>query len=272
MRQAAGTHRRAFTMLEMLLALGLLGVLVGSITSFLFGLTDRRAALLRAAEDLHAGNAIIETLEEDLMCSVAGGGGAGAGVKGSKHQLRVLSRAAWIEIGGRANADPWTETAGRDENGDELAGVARLVQAGGDRVASEIRFNAASKRVTIGRSGSWGSVGASEDLTGRIEYLKFRYHNGRSWVESFDSAAEGKLPSAVEVLIWFAPLGVADAASVVADNGLDTGEFAHEATEPDDAIDAGEADEAGDAPSRAPDRRRVIAVPDARDAAWGGGA
>jgi hypothetical protein len=86
------------------------------------------------------------------------------------------------------------------------------------------------------------SPGGLEVIAEGVERVRFRYFDGREWLEKFDSAATGELPVAIEASLWF---GEAPAAS--------------DPPEPEEA-------------PRAPDRTRVMVVPDGPVAAWKAGA
>ena len=95
--------------------------------------------------------------------------------------------------------------------------------------------------------------------------MRFRYYDGTRWLESFDSLQEGRLPIAVEVMVWFRPwpgdlqaedrempdTETAERRTFDSSGGFDELAFAR-------ASDLDQFDEP------APDRFRVITIPDAR--------
>ncbi len=104
-------------------------------------------------------------------------------------------------------------------------------------------------------------AGPRELRLGRIGTVRFRYYDGREWRDSFDSAALGQLPVAVEIRLW---LGAPDAP----DPGLEPDPASLAATVESAEVDDGMKDRVP-RPSldpatgaRLPDRVRVIAVPD----------
>ncbi len=199
------THvRRGFTLMEVLIVLGLLVLLSGSMFGFLWNLSQNRDRLIAMGKDEQAGGVVIERIENDLLCGVASGGGV-AGIEGDAARLRILTRGVWAPV---------------------EADGAVAATALGDLQGTELTFNGGTLKASrwIGSGGS----GEAEVVSGRIAGCRFRYFDGREWKESFDSQAVGRLPAAVEVSLWFG-----------------------------DAV-------AG----RAPDRRRVVTVPDGPQAAW----
>ena len=102
-------------------------------------------------------------------------------------------------------------------------------------------------------------------LSRRVERLRFRYRTSSGWAEQFESTADAPLPIAVEVSVWFAPLGV-ETAAVEPDDEFEDG------TPGSGFADAPPAEETGLAPfmegddtevMRPADRVRLIVVPDA---------
>ena len=63
--------RRAFTLLEVLLAIGLIGALSGGLFAFMFQIASQKAALASRAMDGQAGDAVFERMESDLIGAVA---------------------------------------------------------------------------------------------------------------------------------------------------------------------------------------------------------
>ena len=102
-------------------------------------------------------------------------------------------------------------------------------------------------------------------MGGSVYKVRFRYHDGTSWLDTFDSRSYGRLPLAVEIAIWFEPwpgeepvsqdepddeLGGSDRLTFDAIDTFDEREFAEQSdmdlySEPK------------------PDRIRVIVIPDA---------
>src|SRR5512147_1920348 len=97
---------RAFTLLEVLLALGLVGMLAGSIFGFMWNVLRVRDALALDSRDAQAGTAVMERIESDVLCGLAGDEGVGAGISGTATSLKVLTRGVAIPTG------PKTEEAG----------------------------------------------------------------------------------------------------------------------------------------------------------------
>ena len=233
-------HRRGFTLLEMLIAIGLLLVLVGSMFAFLFDMLSARARALETAGRQLAATTLIDALEADLLTCLVGDAEVGSGIEGDNQRLRVLTRGVAGTLAERGAADP-----------------AVL----GDLQVTEYRHDARTGRIEAKTS-----PGTFEPLGGSVHRVRFRYHDGQGWQDTFDSLDADRLPVAVEILVWFLPWpgeeaalataapppgAVAERRTFDASGGFDELAFAR-------ASDLERFDEP------APDRFRVIAIPDAR--------
>lgn len=179
--------RRAFSLIEVLIAIALLLALVASMYGFFFDMLRSRAGAMEYMQQRMAAAAFIKQLDADLMTCVAGDASLGAGVKGSQTQLLVLGRSVAASL-----------AAQEPDN----------AKVFGDLQFTEYRFDPERPGIDMRRGpagGAKGERGEFSRLQGTIHKLRFRYHDGREWRQSFDSAAEGRLPRAVEVSIWFRP-------------------------------------------------------------------
>lgn len=208
---------RGFTLIEVMIALALIALLAGAVLSFLSSLSSRQDALVRAAEEAQATDTLLDRIEGDLLAGLAGDASLGAGINGTATRLRILTRG--VDLGDGGSGD--------------------LQEAVYAFVGSTLSLS----RRPAG-PGSEGVTAASHPLSTGLARVRFRYFDGRAWATSFDSAALGRLPAAVEIEVWRAGRGPAPG--------------------PEGA-------EERDAVWPEPDRSRVIVVPDGPDAAWGGG-
>lgn len=231
------------TLLQLLVALSLAIVLLAAIFLFLGDLIDsrERAQVRSAREDAIA--ALFERLEGDLATAIAGEQSLGAGVKGDATSLSVLTRGVLPDL---------------------LVPRRGL----GDLQRHEYRHDRAAQSIVGTRSAPRGVAGAAAPETvvfdGVVARVRFRYHDGRRWLDEFDSRAAGGLPAAVEVAVWFElpPQDDTVAIDVVG------GEQAFRDEDSTEAIssrerDSGQASEDRDDEALPrPDRLRVITVPD----------
>lgn len=214
-------RRRAFTLFEMLLAIVLIVALSAAVFGFLWTLLQRRSELDTVGTRGDGLAAMWSRLERDLATTFAADGDGAAGLRGSSSSLMVRARGVGLDPGRLA-----TEATG-----------------------SEFVFSASGGELT-GRTIP-GAATASEVLAQGLELVRFRYHDGVEWRESFDSGQARALPLAVEVSVWFGG-----------------GTTPEPAVPPDDIDLVG--GEAG--PTRPADRIRVITIPDGPVSAWKEGA
>jgi len=171
--------RRAFTLIEVLIALSLILFLSGSLLSYLYSLLERRDTLTKAAAQQSAAASIFEQLEHDLATTFASDASGTAGVKGDETSLTVRCRG--------------TNLLSRGADLTDLQGC-------------ELRFSGGT--LTARRLSQ--SPGSFETVADGVERLQLRYFDGTEWLESFDSARTGELPVAIEASLWFgeaAPAG-----------------------------------------------------------------
>lgn len=183
--QTPRVHRRAFTLLEMVIAIALVLALVGSMFAFVFDLLSSRARALDFAAKQRAATTLIERVEADLLCCVVGDQASGAGVEGDATRLRIMARAVAASLAERGAEDP---------------------AVFGDLQLAEYRFNDRSGLVEArrgplgeGESGSTGFVAVG----GPVHKVRFRYLDATTWRDSFDSLSADRLPKAVEIAVWF---------------------------------------------------------------------
>lgn len=226
-------RRRGFSLLEVLVAIGLLALLSSLVYSFMWELFDRKARALTMGERTQISTILFDRLERDLMTVLASAGDQ-AGLRGDDQGLTIFHRGVLIAPG---------------------------VSPGSDLQRTAIRFDGARGVLAIRRdddSGEGGASGGEDGLAGVVRAVRFRYHDGSAWTDSFDSGRG--LPAAVEVSIWF---GQAEPGTGEPDPiNDDFADFqANPFSEPGPGFQPGSGAPASTPPSPA-DRVRVIAIPD----------
>ena len=255
--------RRAFSLLEVLIAIGLVIVLLGSMFAFMFDTLSARTRALEHAGWQRAATTLIERVELDLMSCVVGDRVNGAGIDGDNTSLRILTRGVAAHLAARGREDP---SVFGDLQQVEYRFEEDLGQIEGRRLPAGVRAAGNTPFAPLG---------------GAVYKVRFRYHDSTAWRDSFDSLLQGTLPAAVEIAVWFHPwpgderpqapaseLEIPERLTFDATAGFDEAEFARESDL-----------ELFDEP--APDRIRVIVIPDASsddpysqppetiDVAWG---
>jgi hypothetical protein len=166
--------RRAFTLLEALIAVGMMVLLLGALAMFVEDLSRTRQFVARTAAETRSADALFGALEAALQTAVVDGGNRGAGVTGTDRSIRVLSSRT-------------------DAGSGSVAELARA--AFSPLSATQVDQNGAN--ITIGRSG------VSSTLPATVRAMRVRYWYDGGWGDSFDSLNAGTLPAVVEVGLWF---------------------------------------------------------------------
>ena len=234
----------------MTLAIGLIAALSGGVFAFMWQIVTLKSSVTVRALDGQAGDAIFEHIESSLTGAVAADSAGNSGIVGAATSLKVRSRAVGLPL--NAGDQDW---------------------AAGDLQGTEYTYSSGtlSARRWDGHRNRSAAAGNLETISRNIGAFRLRYYDGAEWLESFDSKAQDGLPVAIEVAIWFGP---PEAASDLAPT-----------PEPDRNVPVVGAplDQDGNPlivdepppetpvlprPSVAPDRLRVIVVPDGPTTAW----
>ncbi len=236
-------HNKAFTLLEVMLTIVVLGFLMGGLFSFLWNLEARRDELQRLSNTSRAVSFMFDTLERDIFTCVASAAGH-SGVQGDATSLNIYWR-------GLTPIDPGQQTTFSDLG------------------TTSISFTQSSRTLSFTRHDPV-STSSPQQITSGFERIRIRYYDGNTWQSSFDSQAAGSLPSAIEIAIWFnlnpdtqspfeADFATTDQTLLPESSSDIDDAFMDE--DPFDLDDlASLLDSEDDQP---PDRLRVIAIPDA---------
>jgi type II secretion system protein J len=194
---------RGFTLLELLLALGIAAFLLGAAYAlFRAGqaLSSRAQAL---AEVYQAARAALRALEGDLRAAVRPGRPFDAGFRGTRGGTEALrrDRLEFVTASGlRPDEGVGAAPAGPGVRGIDLRAVAYRVEdegapSGARGLVRERRAALTAETVELGRPEN------VEEVAPEVVGLGFRYFDEGEWREEWDSAAVGKLPRAVEATL-----------------------------------------------------------------------
>jgi prepilin-type N-terminal cleavage/methylation domain-containing protein len=156
--------RRGFTLLEVLLALGILVALLAVMSRFTWSLGQGQQRVLDRLDRQAAIDAVIDRMAIALDTGAASVAGE-AGFSGDETTVHLF--------------------ASQDRPADSLEAAL------GSRRSLDIRFDQEQHTVRIG---------GGEPLP--IGDLRFRFHDGQQWQDSFDSLDAGALPAAVLLEAW----------------------------------------------------------------------
>ncbi|MHC4990737.1 MAG: prepilin-type N-terminal cleavage/methylation domain-containing protein, partial [Planctomycetota bacterium] len=169
--------RRGFSLLEVLIAIGLVIVLLGAMFAFMFDTLAARARALEHAGWQRAATTLIERVELDLMSCVVGDRVNGAGIDGDNTSLRILTRGVAAHLAAAGPGDP---------------------AVFGDLQQVEYRFEEDTGRLEARRMPAGARAGGNTPfapLGGAVYKVRFRYHDSSGWRDSFDSLLQGELPA-----------------------------------------------------------------------------
>ena len=169
---------RGMTLLEVLIAITLGLVLLGSVTSFAWSQLSSRKQVLEAADARRSVTLVIDRLEQDLISAVAGTSDGEPGIKGDTSSITVFSRGV---------APSWT-----DDPATMIGDLHRLI----------VSFTSPTGRVEMNRS-PLGEDDRPAILPGTLSDLRLRYFDGEAWQNSWNSLERGGLPVAVEIACWY---------------------------------------------------------------------
>ena len=215
---------RAFSLVEMMVALLLVVLLAGAVYSFMWSVLDDRARLEKHAGREIGATRLFACIEDDLATCVARTDSGASGIKGDSGSIGIAKRSVRLDATG--------------------------AEALGDATQSEYRFEAAAGQVVARRDG-----GGYEPILTGVSRVRFRFRQGSEWVEQFDSVAAGGVPSAIEIALWFGEPEATEEPAPVAPTGTD-GEAG---AEPERPVERETSDELLPPPSRV----TVIAIHDA---------
>jgi hypothetical protein len=198
--------------------------------------------LRRASDDLTVSTSLFDLLDASITSSVSLNPVDGsAGIRGTSESIDIVSRGVLADL---------------DADASSLAGLTRL----------RIDFDAEDPTLSIGRAAASSAV-TMQPVSERIEFIRFRYHDGQQWSDSFDSSTQGRLPLAVEVSLWF--VTALDERAEPAESDQSPA-FAADTEEPDpfefDGMGAPvrrDIEQPEQSPQQRPDRYRIFSVLDA---------
>jgi type II secretion system protein J len=178
--------RNGFTLVELLLAVTLTALIAVGSLFFLDGARKLGGRVEFKAELYQKARALLGLIERDLQAAYASGQGLDLGLKGTDSALSDPPSDS-IELVA-ANNRPKSETS------KECDITRTIYQIETDRGLTRQKI----KEIT--RTGSV-LTNSGDVLAADVVGLDLRYHDGTTWNASWDSAAMGKMPRAIEVTL-----------------------------------------------------------------------
>lgn len=234
--------RRSFTLLEVLVALGLAAALLSTVFSFYFNVLNTRSRLLDRSEQFRAATTFIDRIEADLLVCVAGSQQLNAGVVGDSTSLTIAARSVAASLAERGLLDPAVYS---------------------DLQITEYMFDQSAGRIELSRRTAHDDeTETSEMLTDNVARVRLRYYDGTRWSDSWNSITANVLPHAVEIAIWF-DTNEPDTEDDTSENAAALDTFDDNAGF--DEFEFAMREDRGFAHETLPDRLRIICIPDAAE-------
>jgi type II secretory pathway component PulJ len=175
-------ERRAFTLFESILALGLVVVLSALVFAFVRDLSERRERVIDAMTRQRGVDLLLDGVESDLFATAALAPDGSPGISGRSGSIEIFTR-----------------------------GVSGGTQS--DGVYSRYEFRGG--RIEVARREQHDTRPLRPEVVAEsVSRVRFRYFDGKTWSSSFSSDRQG-LPVAVEVAVWMTGRGTRD----IADSG-----------------------------------------------------
>jgi prepilin-type N-terminal cleavage/methylation domain-containing protein len=273
---------RGFTLIEVLVSVALILALSAVIFTFLRDVTTSRDRVREFTAQQRIANTLIERIEQQAVFAIVGDRAFGSGLTGDNVSLTILSRGVAVrEI---AEADSWhrafldlVRTEYRFDPATHHVQVSQTVptmsehDADGADGIGDFRTSGFAE---LHSAGSRANDGAGfESFDTRLYKVRFRFHDGLAWRDSFDSRTAGRLPLAIEIAIWFTPWPGSewtdeepDRFEMFDDDELERLTFDMDGRFDEEAFAMREDRDFG--PDPPPDRIRIIAIPDADEDAF----
>lgn len=186
---------RGFTLVEVMLAVAIGGALLVGVLAYLSGVRNLRRMAEENAETFQKAQFALSQIEKDLRAAYASDGPLSAGFHGedspqSEPPLDTLEMvAATNDPYVAAAQDPTHQLKTMDLQKVEY----RIVEGRG-----LVRTRMLNLLASITMEGTLREEEICPDAGG----LNFRYHDGAGWYDSWDLAASGTLPRAVEATLY----------------------------------------------------------------------
>lgn len=173
--------RRAFSLFEVLVAIALIMALLSTMFGVLWQVVNTRDRVSERAQQLEATTRLLDRLDRALMTCLVEGPNGEAGVSGDATSISVLAQGVVVDLDA---TDAWSR----------------------DRQRHVFTYDEASRQLSMSRT-VLPSMQAAESASFGVTFgkIRFRYHDGSDWRDSFDTLEAGRLPAAVEVAVWYLP-------------------------------------------------------------------
>jgi prepilin-type N-terminal cleavage/methylation domain-containing protein len=204
LRPTVRSPRRAFTLMEILLALAVSGIVLSVITTVYFSALQLRNRTVGSFDEILPLQHAVAVIKRDLA-GILPPGGTLSGELQSTPGLDDVSASMNLFAGGQQVSPLFYTASGIIDEYSPFADVQQvayyLVPATNAYVGGQDLVRVVSGNLlpstTVEATSRW--------LMGGIESMYFHYHDGTSWLTSWDSTVSSNLPTAIKVELVLTP-------------------------------------------------------------------
>ena len=194
---------RAFTLVEMILAVGISAIVIISVTATFFSALRVREATVNAVDEAAPLDQAFTLIRRDLECAVTPNPNATTSLSGDFKTGIVTS----VGVADTVNAEIYTATGALHEN-DPWADIQRVTYGLKNPASPSGPGKDLIRTVTRNLLSSTTPEIQEQWLLGGVESLQFLCYDGAQWQNQWDttsvSSVNTNLPSAVRVIIQIA--------------------------------------------------------------------
>jgi hypothetical protein len=209
------TRRRAFTLLEMVLATGLFVILVGMMYGFYGSSLALRERATKTARDVQLARIVVDRICAEIHQATGFGGGYGTGIYGDKYTISIntivipdksLSEKRSIQdkpLPGQFDLQEVRYYVAYDEDHPDENGYPRalgLIRRAVKTFNTDVIIEGDEKGEAESRRSFKQEMYAPE-----IKYVEFKYFDGAKWWDKWQITQGNALPQMVRVTVGYEP-------------------------------------------------------------------
>lgn len=218
MKRRTSRRVRAFTLLEMVISIGLIVMLMGMTFSFYNRTLESREKGTEVSRNVQLARVVLDRMTREVRQSVASIPGYGTGVAGDKYDLKVNT----LVLPDRALSEPRKLREDRlpgqfdlreisyyiawdyenvDTNGDPVA--LGLVRRESRTYLRDVVYETEEEQAAAAED---AALASKEELYApEIKYCEFEYFDGAKWWDDWNLTSGNPLPQMVRLTIGFVP-------------------------------------------------------------------
>jgi type II secretion system protein J len=195
-RQRSNSFARGFTLIEMMLAIGIMAMVLAAMMSVFFGALHLRDHVVASIDHGLPAQLATGILRRDLVCAMAPGGVLAGdfkvGTLTEPNQNRPVSIEMYTPTGALRDSEPWADIQMVTY---ELKSSASQSASGGNDLVRSVTRNLLSTTTPDVQE---------QTLLGGVQELRFSCFDGTEWQDDWDTtSANTNLPVAIRASIRF---------------------------------------------------------------------